>query len=550
VIAQIGMSAPSDEARQRRQFWLHAACLLLLLAVSRWWSHATLLLNSDAVNYVRALSTFDLQNYAPHPPGYIFFVFAARAVNVFVRDGNTAYLLVILAAQAIVLLLTLRFLRERLSQAAAFIGTLAVLFHPLFWYYGSVTSVYAAEAASVLAVGWVATKYDRTPSPIIAAVLGIVWGLSGGVRQFTIPLTVLAIALVLWHHRRWNDIWLFVAASIAGVLAWFVPLMVLAGGWAKYRAVTSPFFSYYLRTQSPLLSSDAKGAFYTVIHWFTAMVQLVWPLAPLLFVIRSARRGRETTASATHDERWIWILLIVPSVAFYLLVHIGQSGYVLWLLPPILILIVHWLTPLSIRAMRHISIAFAATAGLGLVAFSAAPMPRTSYVTAPSLEFYRDPENWKTIAAKLYKYQADFSYSGIRKWEGTTRGYLSALGQLPPDSTVAIYIRDREVSAFLWEYYTPMNTLLYRRWPANTWTCRGPRGDSVELASLQDSLVEARLPDRVKYLFVIDDQLADYPAYRRHSPEVDRWGTAPIVMPRAEGWAGDELLIRPLPPGH
>src|SRR5947209_16607492 len=63
-------------------------------------------INWDAVQFELALSHFDLASHQPHPPGYILYVLAGRALNLIAgQPGLALSLLSVLAAAAAVPLL-------------------------------------------------------------------------------------------------------------------------------------------------------------------------------------------------------------------------------------------------------------------------------------------------------------------------------------------------------------------------------------------------------------------------------------------------------------
>jgi len=172
-------------AASRREFILSLGLLLAGLVVTRWWSHIDVLLNADSVSYARALTVFDLTSYSPHPPGYVLFVLLGRAAWLIAHDSNTAYLIVNMLMQALMVVFALILFRSRTDSLTALLTVAVIMFHPLLWYYGSVLSVYTAEVTGGLIVGWAAWSHDSRPTRWRSLRLGFLWGLIGGVRQFS-----------------------------------------------------------------------------------------------------------------------------------------------------------------------------------------------------------------------------------------------------------------------------------------------------------------------------------------------------------------------------
>jgi hypothetical protein len=297
-----------------------------------------------------------------------------------------------------------------------------------------------------------------------------------------------------------------------------MPLVSMSGGSTKYRAISSQWFAYYLRTQDPLFTTNLKGAFYNILLWFASMVLMLWTLVPLWL---ASLRGALKSEGGKLADRWkphFWLLLVLPAAVFYLVMHIGQPGYVLWLLPPLVVLAGFGLRPLAHRRPKLVNVVLLACLICGFCVFALAPAPSAQYVSAPEPGFYSNPENWSILAVKLYKYQSDYTRNGIRKWETITRGYLSSLSHFPQDSVVVVYLQDRELSSFVWEYYSEDYTIVYSRWPSFEWVCRGAQCSSVSIDSSSPGDIEVRLDKRIDHLLVIDDRAGVHEDLRFDNP--------------------------------
>src|SRR5262249_28007648 len=105
---------------------------------------------------------------------------------------------------------------------------------PLFWFYGSVGLTYAGEAliASVVAYfSFRALRGSETDAWLAAGYLG----LAGGLRQ-----SALVLLFPLWLRstafgcRRLRPLLIGMAIVPATVLAWFLPMIWITGGLARY----------------------------------------------------------------------------------------------------------------------------------------------------------------------------------------------------------------------------------------------------------------------------------------------------------------------------
>jgi hypothetical protein len=288
----------------------------------------------DSTLYARALEhgfhvTADPATESPHPPGYIWYVAVAALVRLGVRDSNAALVIVSIVASALAgaafYLIARRIVRESVAITAA----LAFVLSPVVWLYSEVAYPYTVLTLLSLTLGWWLTSGTR---PIAAsAALGLLMG-------FRQDLLLILGALWLWRilglgARRGL---LAAGALAAAALVWAVPVVALSGGPFEYARALSE--------QSAMVTGGSVAAAGAGAFTFFLVLMgepIVWGLFPLglvlladgLWLARRALRGE-----ATWPPRGLalaFVLWVAPAVAFYVLVHIGEWGYVLSILPPL-----------------------------------------------------------------------------------------------------------------------------------------------------------------------------------------------------------------------
>jgi hypothetical protein len=103
----------------------------------------------------------------------------------------------------------------------------------LVWYYSIVALTYAVESLFLLLVVWLCWRALRPSEERPLLLAAFVLGMAGGVRQST-----LVLLLPLWLYVAWRAGRRRMAGGIAVLaltcLAWFVPLVWLAGGPFEY----------------------------------------------------------------------------------------------------------------------------------------------------------------------------------------------------------------------------------------------------------------------------------------------------------------------------
>ena len=307
--------------------------LALVTLASRWPYRARMLYNWDAVQFALALREFDVTKHQPHPPGYVLYVGLGRLVNATLADPTLAYVtlaMVFSAATTVTVYWLAKALYDRTTAGAA--ATLLAV-SPLFWFYGSVGLTYAGEAFGATLMALFAYRALQGSVPHLYA--GAVWlGLAGGLRPsvllLLLPLWVVSAARGIHERKR------LVAASAllaAAVLAWFLPLVWLSGGWRAYLRASSELYGTTVLPTSVLggdLDTTLRQARYVLESILVGLGPLALALGALPVLIR--RRGW------TRRERFLlgWI---APPACLYTLVHFGQAGYVLTFLPALVILL-------------------------------------------------------------------------------------------------------------------------------------------------------------------------------------------------------------------
>src|SRR5207247_1795938 len=174
---------------------------------------------------------------------YLLYVALGRLLNASLGDPNMAYVTLAMlfsAATTFVVYWLARALYDRVTAAAA-AALLAV--SPLFWFYGSVGLTYAGDAFGASLVALLALRTLRGSVPALywgALVLGLVAGMRPPVLVLMLPLWLGAAVLGIRSLPK-----LAVASGIlvGSVLSWFLPLVWLSGGLARYVEASAQLYA-------------------------------------------------------------------------------------------------------------------------------------------------------------------------------------------------------------------------------------------------------------------------------------------------------------------
>lgn len=325
----------------RSRVWAGAALIAVAVVASRLPFAAEQLWAWDSVLYARALERgfhvdFELAGQRPQPPGYILYVAFAWLFRELMRDTNAALVLVSILASGAGAGAIFALARRSAPVHAAAIAALAYACDPLVWLYGVVAYPYTLLGALsvILASLFLHAREAGVRWCVFASAA---FGLVGGFRQ---DLYLLLGILWLWMLGRasWRGRALCAASAAAGVIIWLVPTAALSDGLGAYLGAlgqqTNDVRSTYSVQAHGLGALWANGRF--------TVAALVWGLLAfgmLLVVVGATRalaflRGpRAVSARTRFFAAWL-----VPGVVFYVVVHIGEWGYVLSVLPGLYVL--------------------------------------------------------------------------------------------------------------------------------------------------------------------------------------------------------------------
>jgi uncharacterized membrane protein YidH (DUF202 family) len=306
--------------------WALALGLALLAVVTRWPYRPRLLPTWDAVQFALALRDFDVVRHQPHPPGYILYVAAGRLLATILPDPAAALAAVAMLASAVAVLCTYRLGWQWNGRTAATLTALGLLTSPLFWAYGTLGLSYTAEAALAAAIALaVWSMRDGRMSALLAS--AALLGLGAGVRQsLLIVLGPLWLGMAWLTFRRRRPLLLGLGVMAAAVAVWLAPMLWLTGGLARYLAAGIELYGSTVHATTVF----GGGWHHNVTGLGAALLVGVGGFLPVL----AAGAWRQLRAVREGDRRAALLALwVVPAVTVYTLVHLGQPGYLLTILP-------------------------------------------------------------------------------------------------------------------------------------------------------------------------------------------------------------------------
>jgi hypothetical protein len=314
-----------------------AGALFLFTLATRLPFESAQLWAWDSVLYARAIQDgfhvdYETATQRPHPPGYIFYVAAATVARQFTADNNSALVLVSMVATALAASALFVLARRFASERSAILVALGFALNPLVWLYSEIAYPYAMLGllSIVLAACFAHVRGRGVTAALIASA---VFGAITGFRQ-----DLLLIFAAGWAWTVWPLSWRRRAAAAGavslGCLTWLVPTAMLSDGFLDYVQDVLRQTDFVRATHSvvaqglPALGTNLSTTLYAITWGLGLFAIPVFALA-LIVGYRAIRSRR----SGLGQPQLLLMAWIVPAIVLYVLLHIGEWGYVLSILP-------------------------------------------------------------------------------------------------------------------------------------------------------------------------------------------------------------------------
>lgn len=187
----------------------------------------------DSVNFAGALIKFDLMAHNPHPPGYIFYIGAAKFLNIFIKNPNADFVILSIFFGCISVALIFLLGKEIFNYNCGLVSAIFLLSSPVFWAYSEIALSFIIDAFATILIALLAYKV-RTKGGKYATYLSMALGLAAGFRQ-----TLLILLFPLWllsiiPLKPGKQIFKQFLILLGCCLVWAIPLLIISGGISKY----------------------------------------------------------------------------------------------------------------------------------------------------------------------------------------------------------------------------------------------------------------------------------------------------------------------------
>ncbi|HRS79592.1 MAG TPA: glycosyltransferase family 39 protein [Spirochaetota bacterium] len=314
----------------------------------------------DSANFALGMHYYSMEIFQPHPPGYPLFVFLGKALRFIAGDDNLSLILLANIFALAGILLFYRVLAALFGRNTALWGTLIFAFNPVFWFYREVALTYAIDCFATAAALYTAVlaRASRPGRAFYAqmALLALVAGFRPTSMLLLAGIALFTFIIIVKRERETDPggyVRTVIKMTITGsfifaaiVLAWLAPTVMTTGGIANFLQVIRSFSSETSSRTSILDGAPMAMVLNQVRYFNSILIACVLCTLPLLAAGIAALCSRALYGRAVKDEGTSFsrmeILLMLactmlPPVFVYTLVHFGQPGYILILLPAIMV---------------------------------------------------------------------------------------------------------------------------------------------------------------------------------------------------------------------
>lgn len=326
-------------AVRSERYWL--GVLAIAVIITRWFGQMRYLASADSVRYALALDKYDVALHQPHPPGYALYILVTKPIYWLIGDANTALIIVSIIFSVLSIYAVFYLAKRIYGQRVAWISVLLLASIPTIWFHGQVALNYITDlffAALFGIYAYDSLKSSKDIKSLLKA--SLILGIGGGFRP---TLVIFMLPLWLWIVLRRKNVKVFFqnAGIIALVtIAWLLPIIALSGG----------IVDFWNATYSLLFDQSAIWSFSALVRWnqlwehFKAIMGELWfsfglAIIPVLLLFISLAVSKLEPVKINYRNLIFWALWLIPSLLFYLLILFTVYGYLLVLMPALIVLV-------------------------------------------------------------------------------------------------------------------------------------------------------------------------------------------------------------------
>lgn len=314
----------------RNSKWL-ALALFVLTVITRIPFASQYLYHWDSVNMAFGMQHFNPADGAPHFPGYIAYIAIADLLNAVIGNPHASLVIISILSTGLAVVSLFYLGRAMFNPTIGMIAAVLLMTSPLVWFYSEIALPHTMDLFAVTLSALLLYKImqgDLTllwPTAIFLAFVG-------GFRYVTLVFLIPLIVFSGYRIGLKRIVGVGVVVALLTVI-WVIPTLNATGGLQNYLTASRAFSAAFFTSTSLLSGGGAFALKRNVIEKLIPYTAYAWGLAALpvlYFVPQIPGRWRQWV----RDRRvWFLLLWMLPSIGFYVVIHMGQQGYVFNFLP-------------------------------------------------------------------------------------------------------------------------------------------------------------------------------------------------------------------------
>ena len=316
--------------RLDKKYWFILFGLLLLTRIPVMAQYFSI----DKVNLAFSLEKFDPSIHQPQPPGYPFFVFFARMVNLIFKNPERTFAFISLLVSGLSLCAAFALGSRMFSRWAGAAGALLLLVTPPFWYANLEGPLRPNLALFSLLTAYCCWRCWNGEKQFVywgAVALGVGSGFRPDLIAFLLPLWFLSSWV---GTRSWRSVLQASVLLVAIVLIWTGALVVAMRGVTTFFTV---MFDYAVAQSGH--GSVVFGS--SIIAWlrqinrlviWNGLAIIVWIWAvPFCFGKNEDIRRTDHPSSARRGVVFAFFFIwLVPGLIIQAMTHVEEPGHTLF----------------------------------------------------------------------------------------------------------------------------------------------------------------------------------------------------------------------------
>src|SRR2546425_49782 len=311
-----------DERQVYTTFAILILALLLLTRLPAMAEYFTI----DNVNLAFSLEKFDPRIHQPQPPGYPFFVFFARIVNVIFGNAERTFVVVSLVVSAAACYVAFALAGRMFSRWAGAAGAVLLLVNPVFWHSsldGPLRPNLALFSLLTAYCCWRCWNGEKRFAYWGAVALGVGSGFRPDLVAFLLPLWFLSS----WAGTKsWRSVVQGAILLAAIICVWIGALLIAMGGFENFRTVMLGYALEQSGQGSVMFGSSIVAWIRQInrlIIWNgLAVVAWIWVVLFCFF-----NSPPQLKSFSTAGFFFVWL---VPGLFIQALVHVDAPGHTLF----------------------------------------------------------------------------------------------------------------------------------------------------------------------------------------------------------------------------